>query len=297
MIKQLIKLATHLDNKGLLKEADYLDAVIRKKGEDFSWSDYEDESYDRGNELVRETILPHGGGVSGRSDIGIGEWGRAEIEAEESETQRRLDKSKTELEYSLDWFTNKLMPRIRAGDLSEDNPLRAPSKPMLVFEASDWGLLSLHVKLYLNPNQEIASEEERVAVTVENTEIPFVPEWLESVISWAAGGGDGAIETLPIREAYLMLTDTASRFGIGQSSVVEASGASKVMADVIKFANYLDNKGLSKEADYLDAVIRKYSELSSDEEYAIIRERLMQALEGRSEDPGNILKKKKKKKG
>jgi len=30
MIKQLIKLANHLDKKGLTKEADYLDAVIRK---------------------------------------------------------------------------------------------------------------------------------------------------------------------------------------------------------------------------------------------------------------------------
>jgi len=30
MIKQLIKLANHLDSKGLRKEADYLDAVITK---------------------------------------------------------------------------------------------------------------------------------------------------------------------------------------------------------------------------------------------------------------------------
>ena len=29
MIKHLIKLANHLDNKGLIKEADYLDAIIR----------------------------------------------------------------------------------------------------------------------------------------------------------------------------------------------------------------------------------------------------------------------------
>ena len=33
MIKQLIKLANHLDKKGLVKEADYLDAVIRKVAE------------------------------------------------------------------------------------------------------------------------------------------------------------------------------------------------------------------------------------------------------------------------
>ena len=29
MIKELIKLATHLDSKGLSKEADYLDAIIK----------------------------------------------------------------------------------------------------------------------------------------------------------------------------------------------------------------------------------------------------------------------------
>jgi len=30
MINELIKLATHLDKKGLHKEADYLDAVVKK---------------------------------------------------------------------------------------------------------------------------------------------------------------------------------------------------------------------------------------------------------------------------
>jgi len=30
MIKELIKLSTHLDNKGLRKEADYIDAIIKK---------------------------------------------------------------------------------------------------------------------------------------------------------------------------------------------------------------------------------------------------------------------------
>jgi len=34
MIKELIKLATHLDTKGLRKEADYLDAVIKKTAAD-----------------------------------------------------------------------------------------------------------------------------------------------------------------------------------------------------------------------------------------------------------------------
>ena len=34
MIKELINLATHLDNKGFRKEADYLDVVIRKMAEE-----------------------------------------------------------------------------------------------------------------------------------------------------------------------------------------------------------------------------------------------------------------------
>ncbi len=35
MIKELIRLATHLDNKGHRKEADYLDAIITKMAMDF----------------------------------------------------------------------------------------------------------------------------------------------------------------------------------------------------------------------------------------------------------------------
>ena len=34
MIKQLIKLANHLDNKGFRKEADYLDSIITKIAEE-----------------------------------------------------------------------------------------------------------------------------------------------------------------------------------------------------------------------------------------------------------------------
>ncbi len=36
MIKELIKLANHLDSKGLAKEADYLDRVIQKNADDLS---------------------------------------------------------------------------------------------------------------------------------------------------------------------------------------------------------------------------------------------------------------------
>ena len=34
MIKELIKLASHLDSKGFTKEADYLDGIIKKSSED-----------------------------------------------------------------------------------------------------------------------------------------------------------------------------------------------------------------------------------------------------------------------
>ena len=36
MINELIKIATHLDRRGLTKEADYLDAVIKKYAYDCS---------------------------------------------------------------------------------------------------------------------------------------------------------------------------------------------------------------------------------------------------------------------
>jgi hypothetical protein len=36
MIKELIKLATHLDERGLAKEADYLDSIIKKASSEFA---------------------------------------------------------------------------------------------------------------------------------------------------------------------------------------------------------------------------------------------------------------------
>ena len=40
MIKELIKLATHLDSKGLVKEADYLDGIIEKKSQEFGMNPF-----------------------------------------------------------------------------------------------------------------------------------------------------------------------------------------------------------------------------------------------------------------
>ena len=45
MIKQLIKLATHLDSKGHSKEADYLDAMIRKVAADDDESEFDSKQF------------------------------------------------------------------------------------------------------------------------------------------------------------------------------------------------------------------------------------------------------------
>ena len=49
MINELIKLATHLDNKGLTKEADYVDALIKRAG---AWSDVTDAASDIASGIV-----------------------------------------------------------------------------------------------------------------------------------------------------------------------------------------------------------------------------------------------------
>ena len=65
-----------------------------------------------------------------------------------------------------------------------------------------------------------------------------------------------------------------------------------MLKELIKLANHLDNKGLQKEADYLDAVIRKYSDLSNEEEYAIIHGELMKFLKKQKTPPEKKTKKK-----
>ena len=57
MIKELIKLANHLDSKGFVKEADYLDGVIKESSENESILDA--ETYFNAKELLKkyENIL------------------------------------------------------------------------------------------------------------------------------------------------------------------------------------------------------------------------------------------------
>jgi hypothetical protein len=63
MINDLIKLATHLDNKGLSREANYLDAVIRKYAIALDLGNFEDlantnitkdEAFDAGHAACEE---------------------------------------------------------------------------------------------------------------------------------------------------------------------------------------------------------------------------------------------------
>ena len=83
MIKELIKLATHLDERGLVKEADYLDAVVKKQAgvmddrnyymdrrtnASDAWKNYDkktntitlkyDDEDEEGYEMEKELILP-----------------------------------------------------------------------------------------------------------------------------------------------------------------------------------------------------------------------------------------------
>ena len=53
MIKELIKLATHLDSKGHRKEADYLDAIITKMSMDFGSVDINPDVREMMPEQVR----------------------------------------------------------------------------------------------------------------------------------------------------------------------------------------------------------------------------------------------------
>ena len=59
MIKQLIKLANHLDKKGLQKEADYLDAVIYKFSQEQNSQDSNepDEGMPSNEKTVGESAL------------------------------------------------------------------------------------------------------------------------------------------------------------------------------------------------------------------------------------------------
>ena len=62
MLKDLIKLADHLDRKGLAKEANYLDSLISKSAE-YTYSDNLEDSYDdilpSGIDLVNSLVMIH----------------------------------------------------------------------------------------------------------------------------------------------------------------------------------------------------------------------------------------------
>ena len=70
---------------------------------------------------------------------------------------------------------------------------------------------------------------------------------------------DGPPETLPEKVERLIgeLQEVKQELH-GEHDEVIDSYSSKTINDLIKLATHLDNNGLPEEADYLDAVIRKY---------------------------------------
>ena len=63
MFKELVKLANHLDSKGFVKEADYLDRIIKKANFKYNHKDY-----DRYDELGLVTIEVKPGRLPGTGD-------------------------------------------------------------------------------------------------------------------------------------------------------------------------------------------------------------------------------------
>jgi hypothetical protein len=59
MINELIKLATHLDERGLIKEADYVDALIKRAQSKFEIRDMPDRVFETIPDVIEiQSILP-----------------------------------------------------------------------------------------------------------------------------------------------------------------------------------------------------------------------------------------------
>tara|TARA_B100000676_G_C17382909_1_gene486379 strand:- start:96 stop:425 length:330 start_codon:yes stop_codon:yes gene_type:complete len=69
MIKELIKLANHLDSKGLAKEADVLDKIIKTSGGLSMYQMLENEKQEDEELKIAELILAEAKRRSGRKDI------------------------------------------------------------------------------------------------------------------------------------------------------------------------------------------------------------------------------------
>ena len=89
MIKQLTKLANHLDAKGLRKEADYLDSVIRKLANNpaQSWEEYvQDKDGQPGGQAVYEAwlhaVVSGNLGDSTEDYLSFVNWWRGQIDAD-----------------------------------------------------------------------------------------------------------------------------------------------------------------------------------------------------------------------
>ena len=98
MIKELIKLANSLDSKGLLKEADYLDSILRKLAGSVS-------------------DMTNGRYPGTPSDANPGSGFRAAVNHGQAAQDTQLRQSLTkELQKTYDWFTDVVFPAVEANN-------------------------------------------------------------------------------------------------------------------------------------------------------------------------------------
>jgi hypothetical protein len=92
MLKELVKLANHLDQKGLAKEADYLDNIIKKmaniENPDYYLAEPENEEFNKGNP---GSMFEH---------------------QEDLRDERDKDEFVRELQKTYDWFERVVFPAI-----------------------------------------------------------------------------------------------------------------------------------------------------------------------------------------
>ena len=107
MIKDLVKLANHLDSKGLQKEADVLDRVITKLSQDSWWLGNNEEAEQRKqNELAVATTVPLQEHSAFRSAESAGS--QAAIESVKTKASTAMGKT-------LDFYEQEVFDKLIAG--------------------------------------------------------------------------------------------------------------------------------------------------------------------------------------
>jgi len=223
MINELIKLATHLDNKGLPREANYLDAVIKNAEPD----DYHDFF---GPEEKVDLLRPSGDDMANLSQITDENVEEVATKTYDGETE---DSYKEELLFFFEGHKRELAENFLEGVKAtlqgadfgtDDDPERYLS---IASNMVHKGFL-----------QEITRSEGRRGDAVNNIAKLFG--------IWADQGAEDYFRNY-IDELEASFQEE------GRSWL---SKGAKMINDLIKLATHLDNKGFQKEADYLDAVIK-----------------------------------------